>query len=447
LGSSGLGGKGWGYEAIVRMNSGFELIWCDFESPSLRLVSNLDVSAPTVCDSVKAQGENLQRPWVQPPIQSGTQARLGVEDEGPHCPGMSDAEEPFLHTSAWFWFSAAAKTYTGDSRIRLNSGGIFSFYEPGLQNQSHVRVAEDMERFGLRSGGRWKSTPFPRRTERDEMLRELQRRRSHHRLTSVEGQDARYMRKAIEQRLRHSLEVKHDGSTIDWAYVSKDIVTRYSAELKTLLAYLTNDIPDTDQDQASLQAWLAALRQLTHWFLLPFFEYPTPQPYEEDALADLFGTRSPLSQTTLERCVSQYALDEALSDDDDTIFAHAITETLHGFCSTVVQIALHVEYHWFLYFQPSDPSKPHKPLLPHTLKNRALRWKLDLQELIAWLGWAEQNAGCKEKCGVGEYCYLPMWPVRGWDKRDGQSWNEESRFLWEGVCVGMKRYPPERWKE
>jgi hypothetical protein len=446
LGSSGLGGKGWGYEAIVRMNAGFELIWCDFESPSLKLVSNLDVSAPCVPDSARAPGEELERPWLQRPIQSGAQARLGIADEGPHGPDMSDPGEPFRNTSNWFWFSAAAKRYTGDSRIKLNPGGIFSFYEPGLQNQSRVRVAEDIERFNLRSGGRWKSTPFLGRTGRDEELLELQRRRSHHRLTSVEGQDAQYMRKAVERRLRHSLEAKYDGSIIDWTYVAGDIVTRYSGELKTLLYYLSNEIPDKYEEQASLQAWLATLRQLTHWFLLPFFEYPTPQPYDEDMLADLFGTHSPLAQTTLERCVAQYALDEALPNNDDAIFAHAITETLHGLCSTVVQIALHVEYHWFLYFQSSDPSKPQQPLLPRTLKNRALRWKLDLQELIAWLGWVEQDAGCEEKCGVGEYCYVPMWPVNGWEKRGGP-WGGESRFLWKGVCVGMERYPPEQWEE
>ncbi|KAF2445999.1 hypothetical protein P171DRAFT_431372 [Karstenula rhodostoma CBS 690.94] len=444
LDRSGLGGKGWGYEAIVRMNAGFEMIWCDFESPSLKLASNLNVSAPRVSDGKIPLWTELQQPLIQRPIQLGAQARLGSADEGPNGPGMSDPGEPFRNTSNWFWFSAAAKRYAGDSRIRLDPGSVFSFYEPGLRNQSRVRVAEDIERFGLKGNGRWKSTPFLGRTGREEELLELQRRRRHHRLTSVDRRDAQYMRQAVEQRLRNTLEAKNDGSDFDWAHIAKEVATRYSDELKTLLSYLSTDIPDTDEE-VSLKAWLTTLRQLTHWFLLPFFEYPTPLPYDDYKLAELFGTRSPHAQATLERCVSQYIVTEDLANDDDAIFARAITDTLHALCSTVVKIGLHVEFHWFMYFQPSDPSAPPKPLLPHILKGRALRWKLDLQELIAWLGWAEKDVGCEERCGVGEYCYVPMWPVNGRERRSGP-WGGESMFLWEGVCVGMERYPPEQWE-
>ena len=41
-----LGGLGWGYEASVRNNVGFEVIWCNFTSPSIRLVTHLNFSAP-----------------------------------------------------------------------------------------------------------------------------------------------------------------------------------------------------------------------------------------------------------------------------------------------------------------------------------------------------------------------------------------------------------------
>ncbi|OAG03719.1 uncharacterized protein CC84DRAFT_1165905 [Paraphaeosphaeria sporulosa] len=445
LKESGLGGKGWGYEAIVRMNAGFELIWCDFESPSLELVSNLNVSAPQVADGAKPAQTELQQPYIQRPIQLSARDRLETEDEGPNGPGMSDPREPFRNTSTWFWFSAAAKRYAGDARIRLDAGGVFSFYEPGLQNQSRVRVAEDIERFGLRRDGRWRSTPFMGETGREQKLLDLQRRRRQHRLTSVDRQDAQYMRQAVEQRLRNNLHTNHDGSGIDWVHIAKEIVTRYSDELKTLLSYVSSDIPNMDEHD-SLKEWLATLRQLTHWFLLPFFEYPSSLPYEDFDLAMLFGTRSPQAQAALDRCVTQYTVNKEHIHDADVVFSHAITGTLHALCSTAIKIGLHVEYHWFMYFQPADPSAPPKPLLPHILKGRAMRWKLDLQELIAWLGWAEQDVGCEEECGVGEYCYVPMWPVNGWERHGGPS-GGESRHLWEGVCVGMERYPPEQWEE
>ncbi|KAL8679095.1 MAG: hypothetical protein Q9186_004590 [Xanthomendoza sp. 1 TL-2023] len=42
----GLNAPGQGIEGIARMSAGFELIWCNFSSPSLRLVSRFNVSVP-----------------------------------------------------------------------------------------------------------------------------------------------------------------------------------------------------------------------------------------------------------------------------------------------------------------------------------------------------------------------------------------------------------------
>lgn len=47
-----LGGLGWGVEGIVRMNAGFEMIWCNFCSPSIRLLSHLNVTAPLLPESL-----------------------------------------------------------------------------------------------------------------------------------------------------------------------------------------------------------------------------------------------------------------------------------------------------------------------------------------------------------------------------------------------------------
>ena len=47
-----LGGLGWGVEGIVRMNAGSEMIWCNFSSPSIRLLSHLNVTAPLLPESL-----------------------------------------------------------------------------------------------------------------------------------------------------------------------------------------------------------------------------------------------------------------------------------------------------------------------------------------------------------------------------------------------------------
>lgn len=49
--NNNLGGPGWGVEGMMRMNAGFELIWCNFTSPSIRLLSHLNVTAPLLPES------------------------------------------------------------------------------------------------------------------------------------------------------------------------------------------------------------------------------------------------------------------------------------------------------------------------------------------------------------------------------------------------------------
>ena len=46
LSERGLDSPGQGIEGIVRMQAGWELIWCNFSSPSIRLVSRFNVSVP-----------------------------------------------------------------------------------------------------------------------------------------------------------------------------------------------------------------------------------------------------------------------------------------------------------------------------------------------------------------------------------------------------------------
>ncbi|KAK8171873.1 hypothetical protein BKA80DRAFT_13698 [Phyllosticta citrichinensis] len=143
----GLGGKGWGYEGVVRMNAGFEMIWCDFDSPSLKLVSNLNVSAPRI------DMKNEER-WPGRPVSDDeaiskehgaeeiallghggqTNAQEG-EKEGRHGPDMTDYSELFRYASLWMWFTAGVRHYgrtavgpgRGEARVRVDTCGFFTF--------------------------------------------------------------------------------------------------------------------------------------------------------------------------------------------------------------------------------------------------------------------------------------------------------------------------------
>lgn len=447
---SGLGGRGWGYEGIVRMNAGFELVWCDFDSPSLKLVSNLNVSAPLSGGGIVAQGRPQQRLNFQEPAAIEAQQLLRTtQDEGPHGPGMSDPREPFRNTSNWFWFSAAAKRYSGDSRIKVDVSGIFSFYEPGLSNQTGARIADDIDRLGLSPNGKWKLRHAPESQllssveewNRSQELDNLKIRRRQHRLITVDKTDGMYMRTEVENRLQNSLRLKPDQVGTDWHYITTDIVSKYGDELRTLLDYLGR-VPQPHDMHSSIEDWMYRVRQLSHWFLLPFFEYPPERPYAKKELSKLFSLDSLLAKTTLQRCISQYETDE--TSEEDAVFGQAVKETLEGLCSVVVKIGLRVEYYWFMYFDPKPESWSLRVVEAYPeIIGQGRRWQEEMEELVAWLGWAGQRVECNKQCSVGETCYIPMWPVNGWGR--GRRWGEDSKFLWEPVCVAMEKYPPEQW--
>jgi hypothetical protein len=201
LQSRGLGGPGWGYESVVRMNAGFEVIWCDFESTSLKIVSNLNVSAPLL-EYTETSYMNLFHASSGGGFAAQALLRM-TEDEGPHGPGMVNPLEPFRPSSNWFWFAAAAKRYFGESRIKVDDCGLFSFYEPQLQNQTNTRIKDDADRFGLNAEGKWQS-PSKGLNKEDE-LEDLTRRRKQHRLDSVDEKDGDIMLQALEQRLTRAL--------------------------------------------------------------------------------------------------------------------------------------------------------------------------------------------------------------------------------------------------
>ncbi|KAF2639955.1 hypothetical protein P280DRAFT_549796 [Massarina eburnea CBS 473.64] len=461
ISENGLGGPGWGYEGIVRMNVGFEIIWCDFHSPSLKLVSNLNVSAPRYRTSPKTPNTQQQLLGFNDRPFDGIQSRLGIgisQDEGPHGPSMTDPSEPFRNGSGFFWFSAAAKRYAGDNRIRVDPSGIFSFYENGLKNQTHTRMVQDIERLGLGPNGEWLSKRSLRggkgldasraRTKRETEMHNLLARRRHHRLTAVDRNDGAFMREAVETRLKRSLSSVHTTGRIDWHNIASSIVTHYSVELLALLYYL-EQVPASDAHHSSFNEWITQSRQYTHWFLLPFLEYPSDRPYASESLHRLFGLDSSLAQKTLERCVSQYDNDD---DDDkawgeeDTISSTAIHDTLHGLCSTVVKIGLGIEVAWFQHFDSEIETSSPTVHVHADLTRNAREWIEDMEELLAWLGWAEQSSQCEKPCGPAEMCYMPMWPVGGWGRRrpGGET---DPEFLWEPVCVSMEKYPPEQWSD
>ncbi|KAF8535396.1 hypothetical protein BDD12DRAFT_695320, partial [Trichophaea hybrida] len=172
---------GGGIEGFVRMNTGFEMVWCDFEkSESWRLVSKLNVTAP---DTQEQQREDV------------------LDDEGPRPPpGM-----PWSNAAGWEWIRSATWHYSlsPESRVTPDFCCFFTFYSPSF-----------------------KSFPNTLTT----------RKNSSHRLIGVLKPDATAFKTAIGESL---LPKKAPCSGLDWRRVTQDIMDRYGGRIKELSLVLS----------------------------------------------------------------------------------------------------------------------------------------------------------------------------------------------------------------
>ncbi|VUC23450.1 unnamed protein product [Clonostachys rosea] len=438
-----LGGLGWGIEAIVRMNAGFELIWCNFESPSLRLLSNINMSTPQLEDTP-----------LGGPAMDDTQMPLTRSDtpEGPHGPGMTDPSEAFRGVANWMWFTAATRRYgslgtlgtgpgRGEARAKVNTCGLFTFYHPSLQGQDAARVEAERSALNISADGKWKGPD--NENFRDNALQQLMRRRRLHRTNNVTKDDGVHMLAMVENGLRAIIESNGSGekttcSGVDWQLIAEEIIIFYGDNLRTL-----NDLLSGFSDQSE-RDWLRSVRSLTHWLIMLFFEYP-PKPYTESSLRDYFSMDSPAVVEAVSRCISQYDIEDnnGLNEGEQHL-SWTIRETLHGICHSTIEVGLGVELQWLLHFNENEAQ------VTLNLEDSRRHWKAVVEELMAWLGWADLWAGCKGPCKPDERCYIPMWPTinngmwehgpREEEHKGRGPWGNRDQYLWEPKCVNISSF-------
>ncbi|EOO00489.1 putative serine protein [Phaeoacremonium minimum UCRPA7] len=221
--AAGLRGPGWGFEGVVRMNAGFEMIWCDFTSPSLRLLTQLNITAPQLPEDER-NGFDPSDPDRRadeneigddgPPAWLAMQQR-GVEAETtsyyslPPAPTRTDRavdpsqppappnwrrdmqREPFLKAQGWGWFDSATWHYgssrngpgLGETRAKVLGCGVLSYYSPRFVNQSGNRAIEERAFLNLTDDGLWKGEG--EEGNRTQAIKLLSRRRRFHHLGGV----------------------------------------------------------------------------------------------------------------------------------------------------------------------------------------------------------------------------------------------------------------------
>lgn len=407
-----LGGRGWGYEGLVRMNAGFELIWCDFESPSARLVSHLNVSVPVMDSQVSSNSLDLEV-GRRVGAHKYQQVLLATERRPSGPPPSSRA---FRASAQLGWLTASANRYgfaggvpgRGEARVKIHSCGIFSFYDSGLVAQERSRFDEERKLLNLSSSGSWQA-PDDDEVGRQEALKALMRRRRSHRADNVSVSDGIYMRKAIEERLRAFLSSdRSQCSGVDWQLVMQEITLAYSANLNALLELL-RDVPIKHLDDNRLiRKWLSPIREMAHLFAMPYYEYPSLDSIKQSP-AEAFAVDTHQAQLAFSLCTEQYSpvspLD--LSDSERPLYI-ATMEVTAAMCRVVLTTFLSVETLWFNAPKSSSDSVATSGMdTPKILRG----WRHGIEELTAWLGWADQWTSCKPGCGLGQICVIPMWPI------------------------------------
>ncbi|RDW89704.1 hypothetical protein BP6252_01736 [Coleophoma cylindrospora] len=437
-----LGGSGWGFEGVVRMNAGFEMIVCDFSSPTLRLISHLNVTAPLLPaeedeESTRDMGigeaamplakrDEGSSYYPLPPSQTRSD-RVTNPTNPPMPPNWRrDRErEPFLRSQGWGWFTSATEHYgssglgphVGETRVKVLSCGILSYYSPAFHSAESAHAKIEQKSLNLTSDGFWKGPGA--NGSKKEGLTHLTRRRRAHTLGDVSVNDAITMKEASEAAFHELLSSSPNCSGMDWSGMTNEIVQRNSGYLDGLAQMLQKyeELPVTIiKNQTAIQAWMKNFRDQTHSFLLPYLEYPSASKQSEEK----WSRSSELFKATYARCRFHHT---RLLDPDQGIFLGAqektvkwaVEETYGGICDVMVDIGLSVESVWESKF--NSPLNDTREVDNVGLSAEITRWREGVLELMAWLGWAGEWVSCDKKCAWDEKCFIPMWPLMA--RREG----------------------------
>jgi len=435
---SKLGGVGWGFEGIVRMNAGFELIWCNFSSPSLRLISQLNVTAPQLPPPYSK--DDFNEAWrdahgyqttkaetsLFPLPPSPTRTDKATDPTNPAMPPgwrRGEAEyEPFLKAQGWGWFTSATKHYgssglgprLGENRVKLISCGILNYYSPEFKSQAFARVKDEQKKLNLTNEGFWLGPKENDSGNRAEVLMKLTRRRRDHRLDKIDANDSSLMRSNAERVLSDIMRGnQRQCSGADWYMIMNEIVQVYAVDLMRLKLLLNSSKSLQPTNYTAVRDWMFLIRAQNHAFLMPFLEYPTNMKDHT-----VWAPGSGLAKDTFARC--KYHHTRLLVPGEGIPLSHeeellrwAVEETMGAICYVTQEVSFAVEKTWLAYFNDKAASRGTAWLWNRKLQADIRRWTHGIEELMAWLGWAGEWVRCEKVCAWDEECYVPMWPLKG----------------------------------
>ncbi|KAJ7771744.1 hypothetical protein B0H16DRAFT_1685644 [Mycena metata] len=391
-------------EGFVRMNAGFEIVWCDFQSPTLQLVSHLNITPPGTPERDSAPRSSHRKlvdfeevellpfdasfqdsfddPEGRPPRRGpgdGDGPRRGPGRGGPGWrPRISD----LALTGTLEWVRAAShRSFTPQPHLTLSYADMVTYYHPRLTSLVADRIGGPM---------------------------------SSHRLSNISAQDALSIVEEVDEALARSAAGDR-GSGFDWGSAARGIVEYWGDRVSHMHAYLVN----ASNPDSNATASLPAIRTLAYTLLNPYMQ-PGLMPNASgwDLFFGLPSTVVPSSFafsaniTALERCMYQATsfLSQLRTTPQESLLQNSIESVLSRLCNEFGVI-----FAQSFNLTEADSDTVHRSFIQ--------QWTRSVEHLMQWLDWTVWLR-CENVCPLDYVCSTPVWPV-AWFSR----WDDDAESL------------------
>nr|GAT51080.1 predicted protein [Mycena chlorophos] len=368
-------GKPRDIDAIVRMNAGFELIWCDFDSPKLQLVSHLNITPPGTPErlpfprfphllGVGDEDDKDKEPPKQQPPWRGPGREPGRRPGGGRGggPGWSPVAE-IAKTGNLEWVRAAShRAASPQPHLTLFPSLMVTYYHPRLESVATERTNKSM---------------------------------TNHRLTSISVADAISVVEEVNDVVER-FKAGDRGSGMDWTGTALGIIEYWGDRISHMHSLLLN----ASEPEANATASLLAIRTLAYTLLNPYMQpgiAPNASGWElffgMPAVAGFDGT-----VTAWERCTRQKT--DFLSHLAD------LRTTQEILLQETIEIVLgRLCYDFGTIFAQSSDLVEGSPVDPFVHQ-----WRIRVEQLMQWLDWSVWLR-CEDVCPRDHVCTTPVWPI------------------------------------
>lgn len=259
-----------------------ELLWCDFNSPSIQFVSHLNITPP----GTTSRGPYRPPTWPPggPPNGPGGPDRRPDRPRGPHRPWPDRGLSPLVASAPSEWLRAATHRSTlPQPHVSLDYSGMVSFYHPRLRSLASARAGMPM--------------------------------RKHRVWANISEADAM----SIVHEVDDVLGRKERGSGMNWGIVAQQVVEYWAdrlLQLRTLVTEATSH--NSFSSPVNLTEVIINIRLLAYTPLNPYMDAgssPNASGWDiffGSSAHHILDTRRPLSSPSLEetafdRCIYSMA--------------------------------------------------------------------------------------------------------------------------------------------